>query len=91
MNGPCLEAFLAKIYVDKEARSRFLNDPRGEASKAGLAEEGIRALENIDRIGLLLMAASLERKGLAESNKAKSRIRQSGKDLKRRGQDRNLE
>ena len=74
MNGPGLEAFLAKIYVDKEARARFLSDPRGEALKAGLAEEEVRALENIDRIGLSLMAASLERKGLARSNRAKSRI-----------------
>jgi hypothetical protein len=72
MNGPRLEAFLAKIYVDREARARFFNDQRGEAFKAGLAEEEIRALEDIDRIGLSLMAASLERKGSARSNKAKT-------------------
>ncbi len=84
MKGPCLEAFLAKIYVDREARSRFLSDPRGEAFKAGLGKEEIRALENIDRIGLSLMAASLERKGLAKSHKAKSGSPHLGKHMKRR-------
>jgi hypothetical protein len=71
MKGQSLEAFLAKIYVDQAARARFLSDPRGEAFKAGLAEEEIRALENIDEVGLSLMAASLERKNLTKSHKPK--------------------
>lgn len=62
MNAARLEAFLAKIYVDEKARTRFLADPRGEAARAGLAEPEILALEEIDRVGLELTARSLERK-----------------------------
>jgi len=57
-----LEAFLAKIYVDEDTRKRFLADPRGEASKAGLSEREIEAVENIDRAGLILTALSLDKK-----------------------------
>jgi hypothetical protein len=67
-----LEAFLAKIYVDESARERFLADPRGEAAKAGLSEREIKALEKIDRAGLILTARSLQKK----------RQRRSGKKLK---------
>lgn len=62
MSRPQFEAFLAKIYVDETARARFLNDPRGAASQAGLTEPEIAALEQIDRVGLELTARSLERK-----------------------------
>jgi hypothetical protein len=62
MSTPRFEAFLAKIYVDAEARARFLADPRGEAICAGLTEPEISALEKIDRIGLELTAQSLQRK-----------------------------
>ena len=49
ITSPEFEAFLARIYVDKEFRTRFLADPSGEAKRAGLsAAEGL-ALENIDR------------------------------------------
>jgi hypothetical protein len=54
--------FLAKIYVDANARARFLADPRGEAIRAGLSEAEIAALETIDRTGLELAADSLRRK-----------------------------
>jgi len=62
MTTPRFEAFLAKIYVDEEARTRFLSDARGEAVKAGLTEQEVDAVERIDRVGLDLMAKSLERK-----------------------------
>jgi hypothetical protein len=62
MSTPGFEAFLAKIYVDEKARDRFLADPRGEASRAGLNQEEIEALEKIDRAGLELAAQSLQRK-----------------------------
>ena len=62
MSTPRFEAFLAKIYVDAKTRDRFLADPRGEASRAGLAETEIESLEKIDRIGLELAAGSLQRK-----------------------------
>ena len=62
MSASRLEAFLAEIYVDKDARSRFLADPDGEAMKAGLTKQETEALARIDRVGLELMAKSLERK-----------------------------
>ena len=57
-----LEAFLARIYVDPEARARFLSDPNREASSAGLSLEEIEAVKQIDQVGLELFAESLERK-----------------------------
>jgi hypothetical protein len=57
-----LEAFLARIYVDQAARDKFLADPRGEASRAGLQSHEIADLLNIDRDGLELFAHSLEHK-----------------------------
>ena len=62
MSAQNLEAFLAKIYVDEKARAKFLADPRAEASKAGLNEQEIQALEKIDLVGLELTAQSLQRK-----------------------------
>lgn len=62
MSAARLEAFLAKIYVDESSRERFLADPRGEATKAGLSEREIAALEKIDRVGLILIAQSLSKK-----------------------------
>ena len=62
MNQSRLEIFLARIYVDEQARARFLVDPRGEAVEAGLTPEQVEDVVNIDRDGLELFAASLERK-----------------------------
>ena len=39
MSAQKFEAFLAKLYVDDNARSRFLADARREASNAGLTDE----------------------------------------------------
>jgi hypothetical protein len=57
-----LEAFLARIYVDGEARARFLADPGLEARRAGLPPDACSALLAIDRVGLEMAAASFERK-----------------------------
>ena len=62
MNTPALERFLAKIYVDAEARARFLAAPYDVAARAGLQEEQCRALEKIDRVGLEMAARSFGRK-----------------------------
>ena len=59
---PALERFLAGIYVDAEARVRFLAAPYEEAKRAGLSEEQCRALEAIDRVGLEMAAHSLSRR-----------------------------
>ena len=57
-----LEAFLARIYCDEQARASFLSDPAAAALSAGLSPDEIEALKQIDRIGLELFAVSLERK-----------------------------
>ena len=57
-----LEAYLARLYTDAAARDAFLADPRGEARRAGLAEDDVAALEAIDRTGLELAAASFAHK-----------------------------
>ena len=61
MSAP-FESFLARIYVDGDARARFLADPRGEARRAGLTAAEEEALARIDRAGLALAAGSFERK-----------------------------
>lgn len=62
MSASTLEAFLARIYVDAEARERFLSNPTVEALRAGLSDDEVEAVKQIDRVGLELFAASLERK-----------------------------
>jgi hypothetical protein len=57
-----LEAFLARIYTDPLAREKFLDNPDRETQRAGLLPHECLALKQIDRTGLELMAASLERK-----------------------------
>ena len=56
------ETFLAGIYVDAEARARFLADPRSAAAAAGLDPQEIAAAEKIDRLGLQMAANSLRHK-----------------------------
>jgi hypothetical protein len=62
VSAPKLEAFLAKLYVDNQARSRFFADPRREALSAGLTPDECVALETIDLVGLELAAQSFARK-----------------------------
>ena len=61
MSAP-LEAFLARIYVDAEARARFLADPRAEAVSSGLSPTDVDAVMSIDRLGLEMTVGSLQRK-----------------------------
>ena len=60
--SPAFESFLARLYVDRSARERFLADPRGETVAAGLAADEIAAAVGIDRVGLELAAASFAHK-----------------------------
>ena len=62
MSAARFEAFLTRLYVDQRARARFLADPRGEALKAGLTAKEVEDVVKIDRVGLELFTASLERK-----------------------------
>ena len=51
MSSKLFEAFLAKIYVDAKARTRFLSDPLGEAQRAGLSpEEALDFQKAVDKL-----------------------------------------
>jgi hypothetical protein len=67
MSAEKFEGFLAKLYVDDQARSRFLAYPRREVLSAGLTEDDCGALEKIDIVGLELAAASFARKRSSHS------------------------
>jgi hypothetical protein len=62
MSAQALEAFLARIYVDAEARARFRLAPFREAARAGLSPEECAALEQMDWAGLELAAHSFAHK-----------------------------
>jgi hypothetical protein len=62
VSASIVEAFLARIYVDAQARARFLSNPTAEARAAGLSPDEVEAVKQIDQIGLELLAISLERK-----------------------------
>lgn len=67
-----MEVFLARIYTDAETRTRFLADPVGEASRAGLCAEDQAAAARIDPASLRLAAGSFahKRKAKAKGNSA---------------------
>lgn len=66
MSAANFEAFLARLYVDSEARGRFLADPHGETQTADLTEEEREALVHIDRDGLEFAAQSVARKRMTK-------------------------
>ena len=69
MSAARLEAFLAQLYVDEQARQRFLSNPHDEAANAGLSEQDCTALANIDLVGLEFAADSFARKRAALTTK----------------------
>ncbi|HEU5056339.1 MAG TPA: hypothetical protein VFU21_07430 [Kofleriaceae bacterium] len=63
MSAPLrLEAFLARLYTDAEARAAFVADPLGAARAAGVAPADAARLAAIDRADLELAAASVASK-----------------------------
>jgi hypothetical protein len=73
--SPGFESFLARLYVDRSARARFLADPRGEAAAAGLAGDEITAAVEIDRVGLELAAKSFAHKRRRQTTPAHPIVR----------------
>lgn len=67
-----LEHFLATLYVDGDARERFLAAPGAEAARAGLSKEQCQALEKIDRVGLEMAARSFGHKRVSKEIAAAS-------------------
>ena len=57
-----MEALLAKLYVDAQAREGFIADPEAYACAAGLDASSAASLRRIDRVGLAFAAASYARK-----------------------------
>jgi hypothetical protein len=62
MTSTQFEAFLARLYVDADARRSLKANPRAESKKAGLSDEQCTALENLDWIGLEMAARSFAKK-----------------------------
>jgi hypothetical protein len=67
MSATQLEAFLARLYVDAEARASFKANPRAASKKAGLSGEQCAALENLDWVGLEMAARSFAKKRYLKS------------------------
>lgn len=70
MSAPALEALLARLYVDAEARARFVADPRGEAMRAGLDGDECDAMARADLVGLEMAAASFAAKRAGRERRA---------------------
>ena len=62
MSQIAVEAYLAKLYTDADARTVFLADPMRAARMAGLSDEEAKSLCTIDRAGLKMAAASYAHK-----------------------------
>lgn len=62
MSHVSLEMYLARLYTDAVARECFLADPQAAARAAGVSDEDVVALMQIDRSGLRMAAASYARK-----------------------------
>ena len=73
MSAARLEAFLAQLYVDEQARRRFLSNPHDEAANAGLSDQDCTALANIDLVGLEFAADSFAKKRAGQAARKPSR------------------
>ena len=62
MNPIALETFLAKLYTDPAARNSFLADPVRAAHDAGLEDDDVASLNEIDKVGMHMAAASYAHK-----------------------------
>lgn len=62
MSSVALEIYLARLYTDAAARARFMADPAGETSRAGLSAAECAALVTCDRVGLEMAAESFGHK-----------------------------
>jgi hypothetical protein len=81
MSARSLEAFLARIYVDKNSRTRFKANPQAEGKLAGLSEEECAALQNTDWIGLEMAARSFAHKRTFKRQRSRDSFTQSLRNL----------
>jgi len=62
MSSPRFEAFLARLYCDRDFLEEFMREPGRVTQEAGLVEREQQAAVAIDRAGLLMAARSFESK-----------------------------
>jgi hypothetical protein len=62
MSSPRFEAFLARLYSDREFLTHFMRTPEDVVREAGLDAREQQAALAIDRAGLLMAARSYELK-----------------------------
>lgn len=72
MSARRVEAVLARLYVDDDARKRFLSDALEYTIAAGLDADEARQLAGIDRVGLMMAARSFAAK---RSHQRRTRLR----------------
>lgn len=81
MSTSAFEVFLARIYVDSDARARFKADPFAEASHAGLSPDECAAIMKIDWVGLELATRSFAKKRRAKGRSTQPSFRARVRDL----------
>jgi len=81
MSTSAFETFLARIYVDSDARARFKADPFAEASHAGLSPDECAAIMKIDWVGLELASLSFAKKRHAKARSTRPSLRARVQDL----------
>ena len=62
MSAKRFEGFLARLYVDSDARARFQANPVAEAKNVGLSSVECKALENINWVDLEMAARGFAKK-----------------------------
>jgi hypothetical protein len=80
-----VEEFLARLYVDPEARRCFVAEPRECARRAGLAETDVTSLAALDADDLELAARSFAAKRSRRMTPGRTRWRAWLSRLSRRG------
>jgi hypothetical protein len=78
MSSPQFEAFLARLYCDRDFLEAFMREPDHVIKEAGLSERERQAAIVIDRAGLLMAVRSFESKRRAHKAHPSMRERVSG-------------
>jgi len=78
MSSPQFEAFLARLYCDRDFLEEFMREPDRVIKEVGLSEREQQAAVAIDRAGLLMAARSFDSKRRARMVHPSVRERLSG-------------
>jgi hypothetical protein len=69
MSSPQFEAFLARLYCDRDFLKEFMRESDRASREAGLSERERQAAIAIDRAGLLMAVRSFESKRHARTQR----------------------